>query len=56
MLESSSVRVRQCWGHSVLQTPALVNIIIIIIINITLIIIIIIISIIIIIIIIIQGK
>ena len=24
MLESSIVRVRQCWGHSVLQTPALV--------------------------------
>ena len=24
MLESSSVRVRQYWGHSVLQTPALV--------------------------------
>ena len=24
VLESSSVRVRQCWGHSVLETPALV--------------------------------
>ena len=24
MLESSSVRVRQCSGHNVLQTPALV--------------------------------